>query len=166
MEALAASRYNPVLREFYQRLLKSRQVYRVNCDELGGVDWEWQSANAAMGKARWGDAVGQNPTGRGKPGTKRSIPVEASGGPMSIVVAAANVYDTKVLEETLESVVVERPALSVHRPQHLCLAKGYDNPTGHQTTLRHHYEPHIRRLGEGKFDGSGQKRYPARRWVS
>lgn len=24
------------------------------CAELGGVDWEWQSADAAMGKARWG----------------------------------------------------------------------------------------------------------------
>ena len=25
-----------------------------NCDELGGVDWEWQSADGAMGKARFG----------------------------------------------------------------------------------------------------------------
>jgi putative transposase len=25
-----------------------------NCDELGGVDWEWQSADASMGKARLG----------------------------------------------------------------------------------------------------------------
>ena len=25
-----------------------------NCDELGGVNWEWQSADAAMGKARFG----------------------------------------------------------------------------------------------------------------
>jgi putative transposase len=25
-----------------------------NCDELGGVDWKWQSADAAMGKARFG----------------------------------------------------------------------------------------------------------------
>ena len=24
------------------------------CEELGGVDWEWQSADAAMGKARLG----------------------------------------------------------------------------------------------------------------
>jgi len=24
------------------------------CDELGGVDWEWQSADGAMGKARLG----------------------------------------------------------------------------------------------------------------
>ena len=25
-----------------------------NCDELGGVDWEWQSADGSMGKARFG----------------------------------------------------------------------------------------------------------------
>ena len=25
-----------------------------NCQELGGVDWEWQSADGAMGKARFG----------------------------------------------------------------------------------------------------------------
>jgi putative transposase len=24
------------------------------CDELGGVDWQWQAADAAMGKARFG----------------------------------------------------------------------------------------------------------------
>jgi putative transposase len=24
------------------------------CDELGGVDWKWQSADGAMGKARFG----------------------------------------------------------------------------------------------------------------
>lgn len=84
---------------------------------------------------------------------------------MSIVVAAANVHDTKLLEKTLESVVVERPVPGRHRPQHLCLDKGYDNPTGHKTALRHRYEPHIRRIGEEKLDGSGKKRYPARRWV-
>jgi putative transposase len=25
-----------------------------NCDELGGVNWDWQSADGAMGKARFG----------------------------------------------------------------------------------------------------------------
>ena len=84
---------------------------------------------------------------------------------MSVVVAAANVHDTKLLERTLESVVVERPVPSRNRPQHLCLDKGYDNPTGRETALRHRYEPHIRRIGEEKLDRFGQKRYPARRWV-
>jgi putative transposase len=39
------------------------------CDALGGVDWQWQTADAAMGKARMGgDLVGRNPTDRGKKG--------------------------------------------------------------------------------------------------
>lgn len=29
-------------------------VLVTDCDELGGVDWQWQSADAAMGKARFG----------------------------------------------------------------------------------------------------------------
>ncbi len=29
-------------------------VVQTRCEELGGVDWEWQSADAAMGKARFG----------------------------------------------------------------------------------------------------------------
>src|SRR5262245_47452239 len=40
-----------------------------SCDGLGGVDWQWQAADAAMGKARLGgDLVGRNPTDRGKKG--------------------------------------------------------------------------------------------------
>ena len=79
--------------------------------------------------------------------------------------AGANVHDTKLLAQTLESVVVERPVPSESRPQHLCLDKGYDNPTGHQTARRHNYKLHIRRIGEEKLDRAGRKRYPARRWV-
>jgi putative transposase len=42
------------------------------CDELGGVSWDWQSADGCMGKARFGgDKVGPNPTDRGKKGTKK-----------------------------------------------------------------------------------------------
>lgn len=33
-----------------------------NCEELGGVNWEWQSADGAMGKARFGGiSSGQTP---------------------------------------------------------------------------------------------------------
>jgi putative transposase len=34
-----------------------------NCDELGGVNWEWQSADGAMGKARFG-GISSAPTPR------------------------------------------------------------------------------------------------------
>jgi putative transposase len=109
--------------------------------------------------------IGPNPTDRAKAGTKRSILVEADGGPLSIVVSGANVHDTKLLRKTLEHVVVERPVPTEETPQHLCLDKAYDNPTGHGTVAEYAYQPHIRRIGEEKLDDTGEKRHPARRWV-
>ena len=109
----------------------------------------------------WGGAIGRNPTDRGKAGSKKSILVDAAGGPLSVAVAGANVHDTKLLRPTLESIVVARP----EGTQNLCLDKGYDNPTGHETVAAFQYCPHIRRIGEEKLDHWGEKTFPARRWV-
>ena len=84
---------------------------------------------------------------------------------MGTVIAGANVHDTKLLQATLEAIVVKRPRPTARRPQHLCLDKGYDNPTGREAAEAHKYVPHIRRIGEEKLDPTGRKRYPARRWV-
>jgi hypothetical protein len=73
---------------------------------------------------------------------KRSLLVEADGGPLAIVIAGANVHDTKLLAATLEAIVVERPALTPQRAQHLCLDKAYDNPTGEEAVAAHGYVPH------------------------
>ena len=113
----------------------------------------------------WGDLIGPNPTDRGKAGVKRSLLVDGEGGPLSIMVAGANVHDAKLLEATLDAVVVERPQPTEEKPQHLCLDKGYDNPSGRGAAAGHGYQTHIRRIGEEKLDTSGDKRYPARRWV-
>jgi putative transposase len=43
-----------------QRWIKKGVFHRIwgllveNCEDLGGVNWEWQSADGAMGKARFG----------------------------------------------------------------------------------------------------------------
>ncbi len=115
--------------------------------------------------AFWGDCVGPNPTDRAKNGVKRSVLVEADGGPLSVVVAGANVHDAKLLGRTLDAIVVERPEPTPDEPQNLCLDKGYDNPSGRQAAADHNYIPHIRRIGEEKLDTRGRKRHPARRWV-
>ena len=73
-------------------------------------------------------------------------------------------HDTKLLAATIEAIVVERPD-PVEYPQHLCLDKAYDNPTGQKAAAAAGYIPHIRRIGEEKLDAAGQRRYPARRWV-
>jgi len=134
--------------------------------ELGGVNWEWQSADAAMNKARLGgDKIGPNPTDRGKNGTKRSLLVEADGGPLAVVIDGANRHETKLLSATIEAIVVERPQPTAEQPQHLCLDKGYDNPTGRKAVEEHKYIGHVRKIGEEKLDERGEKKHPARRWV-
>lgn len=133
-----------------------------HADELGLVHWRWQSVDGAMAKARFpGDQVGPNPTDRGKPGTKRSLIVEANGGPLGVVVAGANVHDSKLLEATIDSIVGQRPDPD-EVEQHLCLDKGYDSNNARSTTERQGYEPHIRRIGEEK---RGCRRGKPRRWV-
>lgn len=84
---------------------------------------------------------------------------------MGAVIAGANVPDTKLLAETIEAVVVERPKPTPKHPQNLCLDKGYDNPTGHQTAAAYHYTPHIRRIGEEKSVLHGPRKHKPRRWV-
>lgn len=91
--------------------------------------------------------------------------VEADGGPLGVVVAGANIHDSKLLRQTIEAIVVERPEPTDEMPQNLCLDKGYDNPTGHTAAAEAHYVAHIRRIGEEKLDERNRKRRPARRWV-
>jgi putative transposase len=91
--------------------------------------------------------------------------VEAEGGPLGVVLAGANVPDCKLLEETIELIVVERPPPTEEAPQNLCLDKGYDNPTGRAAAASGGHTPHIRRIGEEKLDPQGRKRHKARRWV-
>ena len=90
--------------------------------------------------------------------------VERFGGPLGLEIEGANIHDTKLLEATIEAIVVERPD-STQVEQHLCLDKGYDNPTGHAAAKAAGYIPHIRRIGEEKLDQAGKKSHPARRWV-
>lgn len=93
---------------------------------------------------------------------KTSLLVEADGGPLALVVAAANINDALLLAATLGAVVVERPR---ETEEHLCLDKGYDTPRGHAAAEAHGYIAHIRRIGQEKLDEHGESRYPARRWV-
>jgi putative transposase len=137
------------------------------CEQLGEVHWDWQSADACQGKARHGgDKVGKNPTDRGKNGTKRSVIVEEQGGPLGVVIEGANRHEAKMLQATIEAIVVPRPDPDNHE-QHLCLDKAYDNPSGQQAAQAGKYTPHIRRIGEEKQ--ATQDKHPdgkPRRWVS
>jgi putative transposase len=78
---------------------------------------------------------------------------------LAVCISGANTPDAQLLALTLDAIVVERPKPTLQEPQHLCLDKGYDNPTGEAAVAQFGYTPHIRRIGEETLDD------PARRWV-
>jgi len=89
---------------------------------------------------------------------------DGKGWPLAVVVAGANVHDTMLLQDTLEAVFVEPPCPIHELIQHLCLDKGFDNPTGHAAAEVFGYVPHIRRIGEERHAGATHGEKP-RRWV-
>jgi hypothetical protein len=75
-----------------------------------------------------------------------------------------NVPDYRLLEATLDAIVVERPSSTDEAPHHLCPNKGYDNEPSRDVLLERGYIAHIHSVGEEK-DEAGQRRYLVRRWV-
>ena len=96
---------------------------------------------------------------------------EADGGPLAVVVAGANVPDCKLLAETIGAAVVARPTGREGVTEHLCLDKGYDNPTGREAAASGGHVPHIRPIGEdaaaakAKREAGRRKGHRPRRWV-
>ena len=81
-----------------------------------------------------------------------------------MVVAPANKPDAQLLEATIEAVVVERPSPK-EVEQHLCLDKGYDNPTGKKAAASGGHTPHIRKIGEEQATKPHHPAGKPRRWV-
>lgn len=81
-----------------------------------------------------------------------------------MVVAPANRHDAKLLQATLDAIVVERPKPTRKKLQHLSLDKAYDDSQSDQVVREHGYVGHTRRKGE-KPPAKKDRKYPARRWV-
>jgi putative transposase len=94
---------------------------------------------------------------------KRSLIVEADGGPLGITVAGANVPDARLLEATIAAIVLERPPIEDGYDQHLCLDKGYDNEPGWGACIDHDYQPHIALIRDERPERPHE--YKPRRWV-
>jgi putative transposase len=109
--------------------------------------------------------VGKNPTDRGKNGSKESVLVEGDGGPLGVVLAAANVNDQLLLRETIEAIVIDRPEPTAAAPQHLCLDAAYDNPTGREAAAAGKYIPHIVPADKAKRSTARKRGHKPRRWV-
>jgi transposase len=142
-------------------------------DELQGIQWQWQAMDGAMAKAPLGgEATGKNPTDRAKLGTKRSVLTDGAGVPLAVVVSGANTPDMKLVESTLASMVMDRPAPTKAVPHNLCLDKGYDFPEVRELVAKYGYTAHIpykkkRNDPEPQSKDLRQKipGYRSRRWV-
>ena len=96
-------------------------------------------------------------------GTKRSVLTDENGLPLSVVLSGANTHDIKLLDETLDSIVISRPAVSENHPQNLCLDAGYTGRT--QSVEERQYTAHIRPRGEERKEIQRNPDFKARRWV-
>jgi putative transposase len=91
--------------------------------------------------------------------------VDGDGGPLSVVLAAANVNDHLLLKETLEAIVIERPEPTPEAPQHLCLDADSDNATSRDVAAAAQYTAHIVPAQKEKRSTARTKGYKPRRWV-
>ena len=96
-------------------------------------------------------------------GTKRSVLTDEKGLPLSVVLSGANTHDIKLLEATLDGIVISRPAVSEEHPQNLCLDAGYTGST--QSVEARQYTAHIRPRGEERKEIERNPDFKARRWV-
>ena len=91
--------------------------------------------------------------------------VDGRGVPLSIIVTAANVHDSKRLEQVLKEIAVKRPMPTKRRSKHLCADAGYRGAELLRIIEWHGYIPHVvdrRQESNAKQRQPGRK---ARRWV-
>ena len=98
-------------------------------------------------------------------GAKRSLQTDGAGVPIAVTLNGANRHDKKMVEETLNSIPVDRPKRTRRKKQGICMDKGYDHADTRQILFDFGYTPHVRSRGEEKIDLSTIPGYRARRWV-
>jgi len=71
----------------------------------------------------------------------------------------------KLVRETLENMIIERPAPTGEQPQGMCLDKGYDYQEVRDTLREFGFTAHIRSRGEEAQAIRAEAGKRARRWV-
>lgn len=75
----------------------------------------------------------------GKQGVKHSLMTDASGLPLSVVVAGANTHDIKLVADTLDALQTGKTGKNLR----LCMDKGYEAEWLELYLKNKGYEPHI-----------------------
>jgi transposase len=122
----------------------------------------WFSYPVSRSKKKDHEGLGRNPTDRGRSGTKIHLHVDQNGMPLGIVVAGANIHDSRLVGATFEQSFLDYESQGIgSSPDNLCLDKGYDSERVRLEVREHGLQPHIRSRGEEV----AEKSHPARRWV-
>jgi len=90
---------------------------------------------------------------------------ETAGIPVGLAIAGANRNDCKLVEVTIQSIPVDRPAPTVENPQGVCLDKAYDHDFVREILTDLDLTPHIRSRGEEARALRADLGHRARRWV-
>lgn len=90
---------------------------------------------------------------------------EGHGIPIGLAVDGANRHDMKLVRDTLENIVVERPEPTEEKPQGMCLDKGYDYQEVRDILIEFGFAAHIRSRGEEAKELAAEAGKRARRWV-
>ena len=109
------------------------------------------------------NALGPTQRIGGKNGRKRSLLVDGIGVPLSLVVSGANTHDVKLLEATLDQVVMEMPGRAGQ--YNLCADAGYKGAPALNAVVQRDYRPHIKQRREEAHDKIAIPGFKARRWV-
>jgi putative transposase len=96
---------------------------------------------------------------------KRSLMTEGHGIPIGLAASGANRHDMKLVGETIEHMIVDRPQPTQAQPQGMCLDKGYDYAEVRDTLKEFGFTAHIRSRGEEVQVLKREAGQRARRWV-
>ena len=115
--------------------------------------------------SRGGEKTGENPTDRGKQGTKRHLVVDKEGIPLAIQLTGANVSDTTMLEQTVDAIVpIKGPkGRPRKRPAKLHADKGYESRKNKAALRRRGITPRIARKGIESKERLGRHRWVVER---
>ena len=122
-------------------------------------------------RQKGGEAVGPNPTDRGRPGTKRHIVVDRGGLPLAVVLTGANRHDSKVLAPVVDAIapVRRRRGRPRKRPKKLHADKAYDHAFCRRELRRRNITPRIARRGVESSVQLGKHRWVVERtfaWIN
>jgi putative transposase len=136
------------------------------CEDLDGVDWEWQAADGPWARPEKGGPCGAQPD-RPRQGWREALPPGRGPRPPALGGGGRRQHPRRpVARGDHRGDALERPEPEPDREQHLALDAGFDTPTGWEACIDHDYSPHIAPRRPEDRPPPPDRPYPARRWVA